>query len=83
MEHNKCQQNDNVHIPRALRSDGFDPVIESVWKIFVSVHSYCYKTFDKFYSDHHKYTTIIIPLFGKQLRPFWYYVKYLNCCTET
>jgi hypothetical protein len=57
-----------IPLPEPLKSDGKEPIIESVWKMFVATYSYCYKHFDQFYNDHHKYITVMFPLFSNQIQ---------------
>lgn len=67
--------NDTVHvqldIPEVFRTKNFEPVIEAVWKIFLTVHSYCFKDFSDQYQDHHKYTMLMMGLFSSQIHDVW------------
>lgn len=60
-----------VPMPKTLKSDGYEPIIESVWKILVSAHSFCYKNFNQFFNDHHKFTTIMFPFFTNEIHHHW------------
>jgi hypothetical protein len=49
-----------------------EPIIETVWKIFVHVHSQCYEYFKGTrYNDHHRYTSILMPLFSNDAWDVW------------
>ncbi|CAL8142212.1 unnamed protein product [Orchesella dallaii] len=60
-----------LQIPEVFKSENFEPVIESTWKTFTSVHSYCFKDFSDQFQDHHKYTTLMMGLFTNQLHDIW------------
>lgn len=47
-----------------------DPIVETVWKIFYNVHSYCFPFFNHTL-DHHRFTTWMIPLFQNQMNDLW------------
>jgi len=60
-----------LEIPNQFESHGTEPIIESVWKLFIAAHSYCYEDFSDFYNDHHLYTVFIIPVFSNAIQEIW------------
>jgi hypothetical protein len=48
-----------------------EPLIETVWKIVVNAHSYCYRDFSEYYNDHHTYTVSLMPLFTNNIQLIW------------
>ncbi len=53
------------------KGDGFEPIIETVWKTLVNAHSYCYPYFSDYYNDHHSYTVSLMPLFTNEIQYLW------------
>lgn len=49
-----------------------EPIVETVWKVFVHAHSACFPFFEKYYNDHHRFTTIMLPLFTNEINDIWY-----------
>jgi hypothetical protein len=48
-----------------------EPLIETVWKILVNAHSYCYPQFSDFYNDHHTFTVAMFTLFNNDVQDIW------------
>ncbi|CAL8085385.1 unnamed protein product [Orchesella dallaii] len=48
-----------------------EPLIETVWKMLVNAHSYCYIYFSDYFNDHHTYTVALLPLFTNKIQEIW------------
>ncbi|CAL8147760.1 unnamed protein product [Orchesella dallaii] len=48
-----------------------EPIVETVWKIFVHGHSACYSHFRYNLNDHHRFTTIMLNLFTNDVSDIW------------
>lgn len=48
-----------------------EPLTETVWKMMVNAHSYCYTRFSDYYNDHHTFTVTMLPLFSNDIQDIW------------
>ncbi|ODM87449.1 hypothetical protein Ocin01_19232 [Orchesella cincta] len=48
-----------------------EPIVETVWKLFVHAHSACYANFKNNLNDHHRFTTIMLNLFTNDISDIW------------
>jgi hypothetical protein len=48
-----------------------EPLVETVWKMLVNAHSYCYPYFKAYFNDHHTLTVALLPLFNNQIQDIW------------
>lgn len=48
-----------------------EPIVETVWKIFFHAHSACFKYFEASFNDHHRFTTVMLPLFTNEINDMW------------
>ncbi|CAL8126102.1 unnamed protein product [Orchesella dallaii] len=48
-----------------------EPLIESVWKMLVNAHSYCFKYFQGSFNDHHVFTVALLPMFTNKIQEIW------------
>ncbi|XP_035710524.1 uncharacterized protein LOC118436467 [Folsomia candida] len=48
-----------------------EPLIETVWKMLINAHSYCYPYFKAYFNDHHALTVTLLPLFNNAIQDLW------------
>ncbi|CAL8077228.1 unnamed protein product [Orchesella dallaii] len=48
-----------------------EPLIETVWKMLINAHSYCYIYFTDYFNDHHTFTVALLPLFTNKIQDIW------------
>lgn len=59
-------------LPFSSASRENEPIVETVWKIFSHAHAACYNHFAEGFNDHHRFTSVLLPLFTNQINEIWY-----------
>ena len=61
----------NLTLEEDKRGHGYEPIVETVWKMFLNAHSYCYKYFPESYDDHHIFSEALLFLFTNEIQNIW------------
>lgn len=54
-----------------MESWEYDPIIDTVWKIFVNAYQYCFDFFEMTSDDVFRYATIMEALFQGDIHDIW------------
>ncbi len=64
----------HLAVPHEQSSRFNEPIVETVWKVFVHAHSACYPFFESNYNDHHRFTQFMMQLFTNEINDMWYVI---------
>jgi len=59
-----------LKIPKRSSWLSFEPLIETVWKMFLNTHSYCFEDFQHS-NDHHHFSVLMMQLFSESIYDKW------------
>ncbi|CAG7822751.1 unnamed protein product, partial [Allacma fusca] len=61
-----------IDVPNFMGPQQREPIIDTVWNIYLHAHSYCFQFFNNSaFNDHHKFSSIMMSLFSNGIQELW------------
>jgi hypothetical protein len=65
-------QENMLDVPFFMSPMQREPIIDTVWNIYMHTHSHCFEYFNNSaFNDHHKFSTIMMSLFSNGIQDLW------------